>query len=131
MTLEEAIAAFEKQRKGVFSKEDRARVMATAAELGLVQFELNEVPSKKYPQFIRDVEDVLHVHRTMLVARRSFSGSTDRGVDPYPAYPHHLSLTEWIMEKDVSGRAVCPSCHIVIPLVGRCEYCEWSPIDAD
>lgn len=127
MNLDDAIAAFEKQRKGAFSKGDRARIVATAEELGLNEFDLYTVASKKYPQFVRDFNDVLHIHPTMLVSARSFSGSINRGTDPYPKYPHHLALEEWTSEKGPSGRPLCPACHIEIPLVGRCGHCDWNP----
>lgn len=131
MNLDDAIVAFEGQRKGNFSKDDRARIVSTAQELKLDRFELYVVPSKKYPLFVRDLDDVLHIHSTMMVASQPFSGSTDRGADPYPKYPHHLALTEWVFEKGKSGHPVCPACHIEIPLVGKCEYCDWSPSEPD
>lgn len=131
MKLDDAIAAFEEQRRGMFSKKDRARIVSTAQELGLDQFDLYLVPSKKYPQFVRDIDDVLHIHSTMMVAGRPFNGSVDRGADPYPKYPHHLTLTEWIFDKGKLGRPVCPACHIEIPLVGKCEHCDWSPSASD
>lgn len=131
MKLVEAILGFEKQRKGSFSKSDRERIVAVAEELRLNDFGLYIVPSKKYPQFIRDVDDVLHVHPTMMVASRPFNGSTDRGVDPYPKYPHHCVLTEWIFDKGKAGRPVCPGCHIEVRLEGTCEFCGWSSSDPD
>lgn len=131
MNLGDAITAFEVQRRGCFSKADRARIVATAGELGLSDFVVYVAPSKNYPQFIRDVDDVLHVHPTMLVAGRSFRDSTDRGADPYPKYPHHLALAEWIHEKGVSGRPVCPTCHLEVPLVGQCDHCGWSSLEPE
>lgn len=131
MNLQDAIIAFEKLRKGSFSESDRARIFATVEELGLTVFNLYEVPSKKYPQYIRDVDDILHVHQTMMVASRSSSGSIDRGLHPYPSHPYHSALSGWIHDKGQSGRPVCPSCHLEIPLVGQCEDCGWSPSESD
>jgi len=131
MNLSDGIATFEDQGKGRFSKKDRALIVATADELGLVEFNLYVVPSKKYPQFIRDVDDVLHVHPTMMVSGQPCSGSTDRGTHPYPKHPHHLALAGWVFEKGKLGHPICPECNIEVPATGQCGYCEWNPSGVD
>jgi hypothetical protein len=124
MDLKDAIAHFERDRKGHFSAEDVASITAVANDLGLFDFDLKQSPSRKYPEFICDSQDTIHIHRTMIVGRRDFVG-TRTEPSKYKTYPYHRELENWVSATGKDGRPYCPGCGIELPVVLRCDYCDF------
>jgi hypothetical protein len=128
MNLEEATDRFESCRKGRFSPEDKQLIVVIAEELGLVNFEIKQRPDVKtksgdpYSVYIYDENDVVHIHPTMVVCRREFSGQVSKKMSKYKTYPHFVQLSQWITNGK-SDDAICPECFLVIPLVGICGSC--------
>ena len=123
LNFDEALAAFGATRNKEYPVSDISKMKAITLELGLTEFEVKA-------RFIRDIDDVLHIHPDMLVARKPFSGSRDRGVEPYPNYPHFFQLAGWSnkgSKPNESGgipKVLCPVAFVrVLPEV-VCDYCE-------
>jgi hypothetical protein len=123
LNLDEALIAFGTTRNKEYPMSDISKMKAVIEELGLSEFEAKA-------KFIRDVGDILHIHPDMLVAGEAFSGSRDRGVDPYPNYPHFFQLSGWsnkgskLMESPGTPKVLCPVGFVkVVPGV-VCDYCE-------
>ena len=123
LNLDEALTAFSSTRNKEYPASDISKMKAITQELGLSEFEVKA-------KFIRDVGDIFHIHPDMLVARKPFSGSRDRGVDPYPNYPHFFQLAGWSNkgskpnESAGTPKVLCPVAFVrVLPEV-VCDYCE-------
>ena len=123
LNLEQAIAAFGASRKKEYSAGDVSKMRAVAAELGLNEFEAKA-------KFVRDVNDILHIHPDMLVARQPYHESRDRGVNPYFHYRHFFQLAGWSnkgsrsIESKGIEKVLCPVAFVgVLPDV-VCDYCE-------
>lgn len=124
MELQHAIDVFEKDRKGKFSAEDLTAIREVVEELGLHDFKMSTSPSKKYPMYFRDVDDVIHVHPRMIVGRIQFLG-TKAERSKYEYHPFQRDLENWIHMKGKEGRPYCLNCGIELPIVLRCDYCEY------
>jgi hypothetical protein len=123
LNLDEALTAFGSTRNKEYPMSDISKMKAITRELGLTEFEVKA-------KYIRDVGDIFHIHPDMLVARNPFSGSRDRGVDPYPNYPHFFQLAGWSSkgskpnESAGTPKVLCPVAFVrVLPEV-VCDYCE-------
>ena len=104
--LDKALNAFViDNSKRQWPDRDRKKIKEVVQELGLAgaRFAFNSSHvydiDEEHP-FMRD-QGVLHVHPTMLVATRHFSGSIDRGEKPYPLHRHFYPLSNFI-EKSLS-----------------------------
>ena len=75
-------------------------------------------------------QGILHIHKTMLVARRPFTGSVDRGPTPYPEYPHFFPLSGFVEKGSPSkvdefdNTVLCPTRFIRVPAGFECECGE-------
>ena len=75
-------------------------------------------------------QGVLHIHKTMLVARRPFTGSVDRGPTPYPEYPHFFPLSGFVEKgsplkvDEFDNTVLCPTRFIRVPAGFECECGE-------
>lgn len=96
MDIASALNEFDSHRSRSFSSRDREKILAVVKELGLKDFALKFRDDKKSAVYIFDLDgDVLHVHPRMLVARRTFSGATNRGARPYEFHRYHFPLSKW------------------------------------
>jgi|688.fasta_scaffold43490_1 hypothetical protein len=96
MKISEALDEFDSQRNKKFSARDREKIQQVVQELGLSSFALKFRDDNGALVYIFDLNgDVLHVHATMLVARRTFSGATNRGAKPYEFHRYHFPLSKW------------------------------------
>lgn len=126
LDLDLAITAYSDSRKKKYPSNDVSKMTAVAEELGLAEFEVKA-------KFVRDVDDILHIHPDMLVARQPFEGSRDRRLtedNPYPNYPHFSQLSGWsnagskALEGKGIEKVICPVAFVgVLPDV-VCDYCE-------
>ncbi len=123
MNLKDAIALFERDRKGHFGTNDLTSIEEAVVNLGLLEFEIYKSPSKKYPLYIRDVDDTIHVHRRMIVGRTNFVGTRSEP-SKYKTYPFHRELEDWVSMTGKEGRPFCV-CGIELPIVLRCDYCDF------
>jgi hypothetical protein len=124
--LSQAIIAYGDSRKKKYPSNDVSKITAVAEEFGLAKFEVKA-------KFVRDVNDILHIHPDMLVARQPFQGSRDRRLtndNPYPNYPHFFQLSGWsntgskALESQGIEKVLCPVGFVgVLPDV-VCDYCE-------
>ena len=98
--LDKALNSFVIEQKTTqWPKSDIAKIKEVVQELGLTGagFAFNsshvyDVDEEKI--WMRD-QGVLHMHQTMLVATRSFSGSVDRGEKPYPLHRHFYQFSNF------------------------------------
>ena len=126
LDLDRAITAYSDSRKKKYPSNDVSKMTAVAEEFGLAEFEVKA-------KFVRDVDDILHIHPDMLVARQPFQGSRDRRLtdgNPYPNYPHFYQLSGWsnagskALESKGIEKVICPVAFVgFLPNV-VCDYCE-------
>jgi hypothetical protein len=100
---------------------DLKKIKEVVLELGLdgARFAFNSTHVYDVDEvniWMRD-QGVLHMHPTMLVATRSFSGSVDRGERPYPLHRHFYPLSNFT-EKSSSTSADKPSNEVLCPKLG-------------
>jgi hypothetical protein len=123
--LSQAIIAYGDSRKKKYPSNDVSKITAVAEEFGLAKFEVKA-------KFVRDVDDILHIHPDMLVARRPFQGSRDRRLtddNPYPNYPHFYELSGWsdvgskALESKGIEKVLCPEWRVRVPPDKECGFC--------
>ena len=76
----------------------------------------------------QDMQGTIRIHPTMIVAKKNFMGSRDRGLKPYPFHRHHIELSGWI-DKDGRRRndflkateVLCPKLFIRVPVGSECQ----------
>ena len=124
LDLAQAIIAFGNSNKK-YPSSDISKMTAVAREFGLAEFEVKA-------NFVRDVDDILHIHPDMLVARRPFQGSRDRRLtddNPYPNHPHFCQLSGWSdagsksLESKGIEKVLCPEWGIQVPPDKECGFC--------
>lgn len=120
--LEKALTNFViENSKTPWPESDRKKIKEVVQELGLAgaRFAFNSSHVYDVDEeniWMRD-QGVLHIHPTMLVATRSFSGSVDRGERPYPLHRHFYPLSNFT-EKSSSTAADKPSNEVLCPKLG-------------
>ena len=79
----------------------------------------------------QDLQGTIRIHPTMILGKKSFSGSQDRGPKPYPFHRHHLELSGWLdknrnnCEKFAKvAEIVCPKLFIRVPVGSECQCGE-------
>lgn len=136
MNIDEVIAQFESEHKGKYSIEDRARIVAALNSLGLSEFSIryrNDVKNadgNPYSIYFYDSTNLVHVHPTMIVAKREFEGFQPGIRSKYSSFPQMAQLSNWTSQTK-TGRPLCPHCFVEIPLVGKCGICEFDLEDID
>ena len=100
---------------------DFKKIKEVVLELGLAgaRFAFNSTHVHDVDEeniWMRD-QGILHIHPTMLVAMRSFSGSVDRGEKPYPLHRHFYPLSNFT-GKSSSTAAAKPSNEVLCPKLG-------------
>ena len=125
LDLAQAIIAFGDSRKKKYPSNDISKMTEVAQEFDLAEFEVRA-------KFIQDVNDILHIHPDMLVARRPFQGSRDRRLtndNPYPNYPHFFQLSGWSnsgsksLESKGIPKVLCPEWGMRVPPDKECGFC--------
>jgi len=80
---------------------------------------------RKAPIFdvVQDLQGTIRIHSTMILAKKSFRGSKDRGSSiSYPVFKHHYELTGW--SDKTTGRSGSPARNHEV----KCdEYGFWVP----
>jgi hypothetical protein len=116
--------------KTQWSASDLKKIKEVVQELGLAgaRFAFNsshvyDVDEEKI--WMRD-QGVLHMHPTMLVATRSFSGSVDRGEKPYPLHRHFYPFSNFTDKSSSStsdkhsNDVLCPKLGYLVPAGFEC-----------
>ena len=120
--LDKALTSFViENSKTPWPASDRKKIKEVVLELGLdgARFAFNSTHVYDVDEeniWMRD-QGVLHMHPTMLVATRSFSGSVDRGERPYPLHRHFYPLSNFT-EKSSSTAADKPANEVLCPKLG-------------
>jgi hypothetical protein len=128
MTIDEAIQEFEALRNKKYLAKDLETIVKVVNDLEVKDFFIYAPPSKVAEQ-IRDVTDYVHIHPTMIVARKPYVGSIDRGNDPFPHFPHYLGLEGWVdhtsrnQTKFDIQHVLCPTSFVHVPVGSECGYC--------
>jgi hypothetical protein len=86
MKLEVAIGGLLAGRS--YSPADRQVIDEVVNLLGAHEFDYTK-------DYIFDVSDKLHIHRTMIVSSIPLPGFVHRGPDPYPNYQYFKALTRF------------------------------------
>ena len=104
---------------------------------GFTASQQNEMATIKYV-FEHEIQGTIRIHPTMIVAKKSFTGSQDRGLKPYPFHRHHYELSGWIDKDGSSGgrlpkaaEVLCPKLFILVPVGSECQCGErhFKPIE--
>ena len=69
-----------------------------ATDYHLIQAIVDEVEAREFEftkDYIADIGDQIHIHRTMIVARNPLSNFEHRGKSPYPNYQYFLPLSKF------------------------------------
>ena len=153
MNVSVALDTFESAHKK-FLIADRAKILDVVNELGLSEEDFTPINSyifdsnwRLYRDFTaaqkkvfsetpffseeQDMQGTIRIHPTMIVAKKNFMGSQDRGLKPYPFHRHHYELSGWI-DKDGRGRrgiqiapeVLCPKLFIRVPVGSECQCGE-------
>ena len=131
MNLDEAIRTFEQLKNSKFSKDDISTIKGIADFLVVTEFKMQN-PDTGGDHF-HDLDDQMHVHPTMIVARSQFPNSVDRGPEPFPKYPFFIELSKWsggVRRTSIGSEVLhklCPTDFIQIPINGQCHMCGWNP----
>ena len=136
--LDKALNSFVIEQKTTqWPKSDITKIKEVVQELCLTgaRFAFNSSHvydiDKEHP-FMRD-QGVLHVHPTMLVATRNFSGSIDRGEKPYPLHRHFFPLSNHryrfpsTTSDKPSNLVLCPKLMYLVPAEFECMCGEIHP----
>ena len=136
--LDKALNSFVIEEKTTqWPKSDIAKIKEVVEELGLAgaRFAFNSSHvydiDEEHP-YMRD-QGVLHVHPTMIVATRSFSGSIDRGEKPYPLHRHffplsyHRDRSPSTTSDKPSNLVLCPKLMFLVPAGFECMCGEIHP----
>ena len=90
MKLNDALQKFMADRpRGSYSETDKKVISAVVASLKLAD---EYIITQDY---ITDPNHVLHIHPTMVVASKRFTGSLDRGPKPYAKHVYFRKLSGW------------------------------------
>ena len=109
---------------------DLKKIKEVVLELGLdgARFAFNSTHVYDVDEeniWMRD-QGVLHMHTTMLVATRSFSGSVDRGESPYPLHRHFYPLSNFTKKSSSTAadkpanEVLCPKLVYLVPAGFEC-----------
>jgi len=153
MKISVALDVFENSHRK-FSSTDRARILEVVDGFGLLDedftvlnpyifdsnwrsyFGFTAAQIKVFsetPYFSeeQDLQGTIRIHPTMIIAKKSFASSQDRGPKPYPFHRHHYELSGWLdksrnnYEKFVSAlEVVCPKLFIRVPIGSECQCGE-------
>lgn len=76
-------------------------------------------------------QGTIRIYPTMILAKKSFAGSQDRGQRPYPFHRHHYELSGWLDKNRYSFEkfakaveVVCPKLFIRVPIGSECQCGE-------
>jgi len=132
MNIDEAIKEFMSNRTTKYSQFDIGLIKAVVNELGLVEFEIYST-LQKLNLFIRDLDNNVHIHPTMIVSRLHFLGSTSPS--RYPGHPYIFTLDNRSQDgsetKQKTGvsKVFCSKEFIWIPVGVECLCGEVHELD--
>jgi hypothetical protein len=97
---------------------------------GFTASQQNAMATIKYV-YEHEIQGTIRIHPTMIVAKKSFNGSEDRGLKPYPFHRHHYKLSGWVDKDGSSGgrlpkvrEVLCPKLFILVPVGNECQCGE-------
>lgn len=153
MNISIALEIFESSHRK-FSTADKEKILEAVSELGLSEEDFTPIDSylfdtnwRMYQDFTesqkrvfsetpffsveQDLQGTIRIHPTMIVAKKPFVGSQDRGLRPYPFHRHHYELSGWV-DKEGRGRmgiplapeVLCPKLFIRVPVGSECQCGE-------
>ena len=159
MKLTVALDSFESGHQK-FTTADREKIVRVVDELGLAETDFIFIDSyifdtlwRSYDGFTasqqseiaaikfvyeHEIQGTIRIHPTMIVAKKSFTGSRDRGLTPYPFHRHHYKLSRWVDKDGSNGgkflkasEVLCPKLFILVPLGKECQCGElhFKPIE--
>jgi len=124
MNIDQAITEFENRRGKKYSQGDSQKIRAVVAELRLSQFDIQGDGAGS--ELVYDIDNVLHIHPTMLVAGTPYKDSFNRGPEPYVKYPHFFQLEGWsrdsaaTREKGGVTEVLCATNFMWVPVNTEC-----------
>jgi len=96
MNIDKALKEFDSQRSRKFSSQDQEKIKQVVNELGLDNFALKFRDDRSTAIYIYDRHgNSLHIHSTMIVSGKAFTGATERNKKPYKTYRYHFPLSNW------------------------------------
>jgi hypothetical protein len=96
MNIEKALKEFDFQRSRKCCSQDQEKIKQVVNGLGVDNFALRFRGDKIEAIYIYDLHgNSLHIHSTMVVSGKAFTGVTDRNKKPYKTYRYHLPLDKW------------------------------------
>ena len=120
LSLSDTTFTFSEDCDYIFDSSWREYTDFTAAEL-------QTLTSAPYFNYERDHQGTIRIHPTMVLAKKCFAGSTDRGRRPNPIHRHHLPLVHWTDKRPgnlTTPRGVrevtCPKLFIRVPVGSEC-----------
>jgi len=151
MKITDAISAF----AGIhprFNKADQPRILQVVNELSLsdkafifsedcsyifdfgwreyadfTAAELQSLKTATYFDYERDHQGTVRIHPTMVLAKKCFTGSRDRGLKPNPIHRHHLPLIGWADKRSGhpappggTREVLCPKLFLRVPVGSEC-----------
>jgi len=124
MNIDEAVKEFKSNSTTKYSQSDIGLIKAVVNELGLVEFKIYCAP-QKLNIYIRDLDDNVHIHPTMIVSRLHFLGSTFPS--KWPIHPYIVTLDGWVQDgletqqKTGVSKVFCNEEFIWIPVGVECQ----------
>jgi len=122
---------------GRYAAKDLDAISEVVSELNLSGFEITlkakvfTKSGKPYNDYIRDADDIVHFHKTMIVSRKHFKRCDPIQESKYEYFPYFLTLDGWITSSGQSDRPICPKCFIEIPPTDICGMCELDLSDSE
>jgi hypothetical protein len=120
LSLSDTTFTFSDDRKYIFDLNWREYTDFTAAELKA----LKSAPCFNYE---RDHQGTIRIHPTMVLAKKCFAGSTDRGWRTNPIHRHHLPLVYWTDKRPGNlttprgvRKVMCKECFVWVPVGSEC-----------
>lgn len=116
--------------KTQWPESDRKKIKEVVQELGLAvcrfAFNSDHVHDVDEENIYQQDQGVLHIYPTMLVARRSFSGSNERFLKSYPLHRHFYPLSNHVdrspstTSDKPSNLVLCPKLMYLVPAAFEC-----------
>jgi len=89
--------------------------------------EQRSLATAPYFDYEEDHQGTVRVHPTMILAKKRFLGSSDRGLKPNPIHRHHLPLIGWTDRRGSHPESLnrdrkvrCPTFFIWVPTGSEC-----------
>jgi len=137
MEINDALTQFQADKKGKYSAKDLDAISEVVSELNLSGFEVKlkgkvvTKSGKPYSIYIRDSDDIVHFHPTIIYSRKRFKRCDPIHISKFEYHPYFLMLDGWISSSGPADRPQCPECFIEIPPTDICGRCELDLSDSE